>query len=120
MLLLSGLSRDFLSVLTKVPSTESSRALCPTSDWPLIDQNIKVDRAVDMREQAKKIKARTLSNSGKYEHIVPSSYTQDLADFIHCNEGRDPFRTLVFSRKPSRSSLNDVDISDEHRAAILG
>src|SRR4029077_2335001 len=28
----------------------------------------------------------------------------------HCKEGRNPFRTLVFSRKPSRSSLSDVDI----------
>src|SRR6266436_9588608 len=26
-------------------------------------------------------------------------------------EGRNPFRTLVFSRKASRSSLSDVDIS---------
>ncbi len=28
-----------------------------------------------------------------------------------CKEGRNLFRTLVFSRKASRSSLSDVDIS---------
>ena len=52
------------------------------SDWPLIEQSIRVDLAVDVREQAKKIKAPTLSIAGKYDQIVPSFYTQELADLI--------------------------------------
>jgi pimeloyl-ACP methyl ester carboxylesterase len=55
---------------------------------------------VDVREQAKKIKAPTLSITGKYDQIVPPYYTQELADLIPTRkEGRNPLRTLVFSRK---------------------
>ena len=64
------------------------------SDWPLIEQNIKVDLAVDVREQAKKIKAPTLSITAKYDQIVPPFYTQELAD-----------------RKTRRSDLSHADLS---------
>ena len=53
-----------------------------TNDWPLIEQNIRVDLAVDVREQARKIKAPTLSITGKYDQIVPPFYTQELTDLI--------------------------------------
>jgi len=46
------------------------------SDWPLIEENIRVDLAVDVREQAKRIKAPTLSITGKHDQIVPPFYTQ--------------------------------------------
>ena len=71
------------------------------SDWPLIEQNIRVDLAVDVREQAKKIKAPTLSITGKYDQIVPPFYTQELADLIPTAKRTEiPSGHLSFLEKP--------------------
>jgi len=82
LLLVSGLSRDFLSAFDENTINEIIQSFVAMSDWPLIEQNIRVDLAVDVREQAKKIKAPTLSITGKYDQIVPTFYTQELADLI--------------------------------------
>ena len=72
------------------------------SDWPLIEQNIRVDLAVDVREQAKKIKAPTLSITGKYDQIVPPFYTQALADLIPTAKRAEiPSGHLSFLEKPA-------------------
>src|SRR5260370_18134224 len=71
LLLVSGLSRDFLSAFDESAIDGIIRSFVAMSDWPLIDQNIRVDLAVDVREQAQKIKAPTLSITGKYDQIVP-------------------------------------------------
>ena len=83
LLLVSGLSRDFLSAFDENTIDGIIQSFVAMSDWPLIEQNIRVDLAVDVREQAKKIKAPTLSITGKYDQIVPTFYTQELADLIH-------------------------------------
>jgi pimeloyl-ACP methyl ester carboxylesterase len=82
LLLVSGLSRDFLSAFDENTINGIIQSFVAMSDWPLIEQNIRVDLAVDVREQAKKIKAPTLSITGKYDQIVPTFYTQELADLI--------------------------------------
>src|SRR5712692_2874934 len=82
LLLVSGLSRDFLSAFDENTINEIIQSFVAMSDWPLIEQNIRVDLAVDVREQAKKIKAPTLSITGKYDQIVPPFYTHELADLI--------------------------------------
>ena len=71
------------------------------SDWPLIEQNMRVDLALDVREQAKKIKAATLSITGKYDQIVPPIYTQELADLIPSAKRVEiPSGHLSFIEKP--------------------
>ena len=71
------------------------------SDWPLIEQNIRVDLAADVREQAKKIKAPTLSITAQSDQIVPPCYTQELADFIHRSERAEiPSGHLSFLERP--------------------
>jgi pimeloyl-ACP methyl ester carboxylesterase len=72
-LLVTGLSREFLSAFDEGTIDGIIRSFVTMSDWPLIEQNIKVDLAVDVREQAKKIKAPTLSITAKYDQIVPPS-----------------------------------------------
>src|SRR6266436_9295490 len=66
LLLVSGLSREFLPAPNENTINGIIQSFVAMSDWPLIEQNIKVDLAVDVREQAKKIKAPTLSITGKY------------------------------------------------------
>ncbi len=82
LLLVSGLSREFLSAFDESTINGIIQSFVAMSDWPLIEQNIRVDLAVDVREQAKKIKAPTLSITGKYDQIVPPFYTHELADLI--------------------------------------
>jgi 3-oxoadipate enol-lactonase len=82
LLLLSGLSREFLSAFDEPTIDGIVQSFVKMSDWPLIEQNIRVDLAVDVREHARKIQAPTLSIAAKYDQIVPPFSTQELADFI--------------------------------------
>ncbi len=101
LLLASGLSREFLSVFDENTIDGIIQSFVAMSDWPLIEQNIRVDLAVDVREQAKKVKAPTLSITGKYDQIVPPFYTQELADFIPTAERAEiPSGHLSFLEKP--------------------
>ena len=101
LLLVSGLSREFLSAFDENTPHGIIRSFVALSDWPLIEQNIRVDLAVDVREQAKKIKAPTLSITGKYDQIVPSIYAQELADLIPtARQAEIPSGHLSFLEKP--------------------
>jgi pimeloyl-ACP methyl ester carboxylesterase len=101
LLLTNGLSREFLSAFDENTINGIIQSFVAMSDWPLIEQNIRVDLAVDVREQAKKIKAPTLSIAGKYDHIVPPFYTQELADLIPtAKRAKIPSGHLSFLEKP--------------------
>ena len=102
LLLVSGLSREFLSAFDKNTTNGIIQSFVAMSNWPLIEQNIRVDLAVDVREQAKKIKAPTLSITGKYDQIVPPFYTQELADLIPTAKSAEiPSGHLSFLEKPA-------------------
>ncbi len=101
LLLVSGLSREFLLAFDQSTIDGIIQSFVTMSDWPLIEQNIRVDLAVDVREQARKIKAPTLSITGKYDQIVPPFYTQELADLIHTAKRAEiPSGHLSFLEKP--------------------
>jgi len=101
LLLVSGLSREFLSAFDENTINGIIQSFVAMNDWPLIEQNIRVDLAVDVREQAKKIKAPTLSITGKYDQIVPPFYTQELADLIPTAKRAEiPSGHLSFMEKP--------------------
>ncbi len=101
LLLISGLSREFLSAFDENTIDGIIQSFVAMSDWPLIEQNIRVDLALDVREQAKKIKAPTLSITGKYDQIVPPFYTQELADLIPAAKRAEiPSGHLSFLEQP--------------------
>jgi len=101
LLLVSGLSREFLSAFDENTIGRTTQSFVEMSDWPLIEQNIRADLAVDVREQAKKIKAPTLSITGKYDQIVPTFYTHELADLIPAAKKAEiPSGHLSFLEKP--------------------
>src|SRR6266436_1307628 len=101
LLLVSGLSREFLLAFDQSTIDGIIQSFVTMSDWPLIEQNIRVDLAVDVREQARKIKAPTLSIAGKYDRIVPPFYTQQLADLIPTAKRAEiPSGHLSFLEKP--------------------
>jgi len=114
LLLVSGLSREFLSAFDENTIDGIIQSFVAMSDWPLIEQNIRVDLAVDVREQAKKIKAPTLSITGKYDQIVPPFYTHELTDLIPTTKrGEIPSGHLSFLEKP-------VDLASAMLAFLLG
>ena len=101
LLLLSGLSREFLAAFDQNTIDAIIQSFVAMSDWPQIEQNIRVDLAVDVREQARKITAPTLSITGKYDQIVPPCYTQELADLIpSAKRAEIPSGHLSFLEKP--------------------
>ena len=101
LLLVSGLSRDFLSAFDEGTIDGIMQNFVAMSDWSLIEQNIRVDLTVNVREQAKKIKAPTLSITGKYDQIVPTFYTHELADLIPSAKRVEiPSGHLSFLEKP--------------------
>jgi 3-oxoadipate enol-lactonase len=120
LLLVSGLSREFLSAFDGNTINGIIQGFMATSDWPLIDQNIRVDLAVDVREQAKKIKAPTLSITGKYDQIVPPFYTQELADLIPTAKRAEiPSGHLSFLEKPGDlTSAMLTFLLEKHRSSL--
>ena len=102
LLLVSVLSRDFPSAFDENTINGIIQSFVAMSDWPPIEQNIRVDLAVDVREPAKKIKAPILSITGKSDQIVPPFYTQELADLIHTAKRAEiPSGHLSFLEKPA-------------------
>jgi pimeloyl-ACP methyl ester carboxylesterase len=102
LLLVRGLSGEFLSAFDENTINGIIHSFVAMSDWPLIEQNITVDLAVDVQERAKKIKAPTLSVTGKYDQIVPPFYTQELADLIPTAKRAEiPSGTWLFSKNQS-------------------
>jgi 3-oxoadipate enol-lactonase len=101
LLLVSGLSRQFLSGFDENIINGIIQGFVAMSDWTVIEQNIGVDLALDVREQAKKIKSPTLLITGKYDQIVPPFYSQELADSIHTAKRAEiPSGHLSFLEKP--------------------
>jgi pimeloyl-ACP methyl ester carboxylesterase len=113
LLLVSGLTREFLSAFDENTLNGIVQNFVAMSDWPLIEQNIRVDLALDVREQAMKIKAPTLSITGKYDQIVPPLYSQELADLIPAAQRAEiPSGHLSFLEKP-------VDLASAMLAFLL-
>ena len=69
---------------------------------------------MDVREQAKKVEAPTLSITGKYDQIVPPFYTQELANLIPTAKRAEiPSGHLSFLEKP-------VDLASAISTFLLG
>ena len=120
LLLVSGLSRDYLSAFDGNTIDGIIQSFVAMSNWPLIEQNIRVDLALDVREQAKKIKAPTLSITGKYDQIVPPFYTQELADLIPRSKGAEiSSGHLSFLEKPGDlTSAMLTFLLEKHRSSL--
>jgi 3-oxoadipate enol-lactonase len=71
----SGLSRDFLSAFDENTINGIIQSFVAMSDWPLNEQNIRVDLAVDVREHAKKIEAPRGTDTINHREIRPDCAT---------------------------------------------
>ena len=77
LLVLTGPSRDFVSNMDEDTMAAAIQAFAASSDWESIQQAIRLDLNVDVRDH--KIAAPTLLITAKHDRIVPEFYSQQLA-----------------------------------------
>jgi 3-oxoadipate enol-lactonase len=98
LLLVSGLSPGFLSAFDEPTLNGIVENFIASTDWRPIEQTIRVDLSVDVRDYAARIKTPTLLVTGKHDQIVPPAYSENLvpdAKTIELNSGH-----LIFLEKP--------------------
>jgi 3-oxoadipate enol-lactonase len=98
LLLVSGLSPGFLSAFDERTINGIIESFIASTNWRPIDQVIRVDLSVDVREYAATIKAPTLLITAKHDQIVPPAYSENLvpdAKTLELASGH-----LIFLEKP--------------------
>ena len=98
LLLVSGLSPRFLSAFDEPTLNGIIENFIASTDWRPIEQVIRVDLSVDVREYAARIKTPTLLITAKHDQIVPPAYSENLvpdAKTVELNSGH-----LIFLEKP--------------------
>lgn len=79
LLLLTGLSRNFVSNMDEDTMASAIHAFAASSDWESIQHAIRLDLNVDVRAHIRRIAAPTLLITAKHDRIVPEFYSQQLA-----------------------------------------
>jgi len=79
LLLLTGLSRNFVSNMDEDTMASAIHAFVTSSDWESIQHAIRLDLNVDVRAHIRRIAAPTLLITAKHDRIVPEFYSQQLA-----------------------------------------
>jgi pimeloyl-ACP methyl ester carboxylesterase len=98
LLLVSGLSPGFLSAFDEPTINGIIENFIASTDWRPIEQTIRVDLSLDVREYAARIKTPTLLITAKHDQIVPPAYSENLvpdAKTIELDSGH-----LIFLEKP--------------------
>ena len=98
LLLVSGLSPGFLSAFDEPTLNGIIENFIASTDWRPIEEIIRVDLSLDVREYAARIKTPTLLITAKHDQIVPPAYSENLvpdAKTIELNSGH-----LIFLEKP--------------------
>jgi pimeloyl-ACP methyl ester carboxylesterase len=98
LLLVSGLSPMFFSAFDEPTLNGIIENFIAATDWRPVEQTIRVDLSVDVREYAARIKTPTLLITAKHDQIVPPAYSENLvpdAKTIQLDSGH-----LIFLEKP--------------------
>jgi pimeloyl-ACP methyl ester carboxylesterase len=98
LLLVSGLSPGFLSAFDEPTLNGIIENFIASTDWRPVEQTIRADLSVDVREYAARIKTPTLLITAKHDQIVPPAYSENLvpdAETVELNSGH-----LIFLEKP--------------------
>jgi pimeloyl-ACP methyl ester carboxylesterase len=98
LLLVSGLSPGFLSAFDEPTLNGIIENFIASTDWGPVEQTIRADLSVDVREYAARIKTPTLLITAKHDQIVPPAYSENLvpdAKTVELNSGH-----LIFLEKP--------------------
>ena len=97
LILLSGLSCEFLATFDKSTLDGIIERFVASSDWPVIEQAIRVALSADVREQARKISAATLLITAKFDDRARCLLGGVNLSDSPGEEIRNPFGPPVFS-----------------------
>jgi len=99
LLLVSGLSPGFLSAFDEATLNEIVEAFIASTDWRPIEQTIRLDSSLDVREYAARIQTPTLLITAKHDQIVPPAYSENLVPDAKTTELDSGH--LIFLEKPA-------------------
>ena len=98
LLLLSGLSPGYLSAFDEPTLDRIIESFIASTDWRPVEEIIRVDLSLDVREYARRIRSPALLITAMHDQIVPPAYSENLipgAKTIEINSGH-----LIFLEKP--------------------
>src|SRR6201994_4554184 len=117
LLLVSGLSPAFLSAFDELTLNGITENFIASTDWRPIDQTIKADIGVDIRDYAARIKTPTLLVTAKHDQIVPPAYSENLvadAKTLELDSGH-----LIFLEKPVELASAILSFSNDKQVPSL-
>jgi 3-oxoadipate enol-lactonase len=98
LLLVSGLSPAYFSAFDEPTLDGIIENFIASTDWRPVEEIIRIDLSLDVREYARRIKSPALLITAMHDQIVPPAYSQNLipgAKTIEINSGH-----LIFLEKP--------------------
>lgn len=102
LILASGFSHRYLASFDQATLEGIIEGFINSAEWSLIEEAIRVDMRLDIRDAATRIKAPTLIISTRQDQIVPPSYSDALASLIpHANRYELECGHLAFLERPN-------------------
>ena len=98
LLLVSGLSPGYFSAFDEPTLDGIIENFIASTDWRPVEEIIRVDLSLDVREYARRIKSPALLITAMHDQIVPPAYSENLipgAKTIELDSGH-----LIFLEKP--------------------
>lgn len=110
---LSGYSGEFLAQFDEKTLAAVADRFIAVTDWEKMQQAIRLDLNLDVREQARKILASTLTIVSKHDQMVPGLYSHQLADLISdVQRAEIDSGHLSFAEQPAELALLISKFSD--------
>src|ERR1700751_2226947 len=117
LLLVSGLSPGFLSAFDEPTLNGIIENFIASTDWRPVEQTIRVDLSVDVREYAARVKTPALLITAKHDQIVPPAYSENLvpdAKTLELDSGH-----LIFLEKPVELASAILSFSNDKQVPSL-
>jgi 3-oxoadipate enol-lactonase len=117
LLLVSGLSPRFLSAFDEPTLNGIIENFIASTDWRPVEQTIRVDLSVDVREYAARVKTPALLITAKHDQIVPPAYSENLvpdAKTLELDSGH-----LIFLEKPVELASAILSFSNDKQVPSL-
>lgn len=116
LILTTGFHHRFLTAFDQPTVEAIILSFINSSNWSLIDDAIRVDIGVDIREVAARVKAPTLVITAKHDQIVPPDYSEELARLIPQASGCQlDCGHLAFMERPVELATALLDFYEVHR-----
>lgn len=116
LILASGFTHHFLAAFNQPTVEGVIQGFVDSSDWPMIDEAIRVDMSVDIRDTATRVKVPALVITAKYDEIIPPAYSEDLARLIpQASRSELDSGHLTFLERPGELATALLEFFEAHQ-----